>query len=142
MYSKKRYKYFLGSLRASAVELCISMILLAVACAFLVVFPGLSENQITSLLIGVVSGIIATLVLSIAGKYAESKRAYETIHALLNNVILEAKDCAKHKGCCPDEVLSFGYNYTDMCRQSIDLTYKKDYEVVSVAMNKLVSCKV
>lgn len=140
MYSKKRCKYFFGSLRASAVELCISMILLVVACAFLVVFPGLSENQITSLLIGVLSGIIATLVLSIAGKYTESKRAYETIHALLSNVILEAKDCAKHKGCCPNEVVSFGYKYTDMCRQSIDLTYKRDYEKVSSAMKKLVSC--
>lgn len=140
MCLKKRGKYFVGSLRYSAVELCVSIILLGVACVFLVMFPCLSNNQITSLLIGVVSGVIATLVLSIAGKYAESNRAYETIHALLNNVILKAKDCAKHKDCYPNEILSFGYDYTDICRQSIDLTYKVDFEEVSGVMKKLLSC--
>lgn len=96
---------------------------------------GLLRGQASTILLGVVSSVIATLLISISGKYSVSCRAHVNIvyyAAEMIRWVQRYKDyfCTNHKEWTKHGFYLNQY-YMDMCNEARQLTYDGDFSKFS-----------
>lgn len=139
-YRQKAFHYIFA-IKCSTISIIASLLLLLVVVVISAFLPQKIENgQVTALLVGIIASIIATLILKISDKYAESCRAYNSILRQIDEVCdytnsnverTEDGDLRKHR-------FPIWRIVTQIKTEAEKLTYEKDYNVLYIALKKLV----
>lgn len=136
---KKRCLHFLFAIVHSIAGLTIGCCLLAVVAFTLHLLPpSFSDEQIIALLVGITTGVLASPVLQVYERYSTSCQVYSNI---LNDIKL-LRDCIDKYSIYSK---AFTYRliikslYNTICRESIKLTYKRDYRIIASVLFPLVN---
>lgn len=136
----RKCKHFLGAIKASlfGIIFC-SLILLVIYIAYktLICF---SENQFASVIIGVLSSLIATVFFNVTAKYTDSIKAFKDIENIIENSCDYIKERVKKQAVCDSDKAQLWSDYMRVCALSDRLTYLGDYDRIVPAFSKLVTC--
>lgn len=136
---RKQLLYIGSALRSALVELVIGIILLVAICIFLRMAPlGCGDNQVVSFLVGVAASIIATLFLKVSDKYTEDRLAASKILKQVTSFVSYVDEKSTDGFDYQRGKTELQRRYIDICELSTHLSYKKDFNALSIALGKIV----
>lgn len=138
MNLKQKLFYFIGTIKRSV--FLISAIIVASGVGYWVLCKSCNDNssrntQITAFFVGIIASIIATLVLKIFDNYLLSKQAHHNIIEKTNIFIIRTKKYCNEIN--ENNKLNIFEIYYEICTDSIQLSYKKDFAKLSSVMNDI-----
>lgn len=132
---QKKFMHLLWAIINSVGILSVSIALLFLS---VLLVGKIEDGQVVSFFLGVLASIIATLILRISEKYANSLAASSVISNKIELMLLYIEehivtDKYDSKNC----FYQLWRYYMEICEVSVGLTYKKDFKNVSCAISGL-----
>lgn len=130
----------MSAIRSVVLQLAIGMALLASVSAFLWLVPPNScgDDRVVSFLIGIVASIIATLFLKASDKYSEDcatmSKILKQVNSFVDYIDEKSEDGFDYKKCRAE----LQQRYIDICEMSGPLSYREDYNALSIALARIV----
>lgn len=139
MNCAKRICHLLYSIKNSVVSIVFgTLLIVSVAIAYFFI-DFLSESQFYSFISGIVASVVATLVLRIADCYQNSVRAHTKLLSIANRFDLYFDLVIENYSLeCESKRFQLWLYYNELCGESLNLVYKKDYYVLSKVLYDMV----
>lgn len=140
MKIRKYFLFFVGALFHSWLEIIVAVVILGFAFCWLHISSSNSQvNQGSSLFIGVVSSLVATLFLNISSKFNASCRAHGNIIDTATKMYrwVEINKKYFYRSILPRKDFRFQLYqfYFEICKEAQHLSYQKDFFQFSNAVN-------
>lgn len=138
MKLNKKALHLIASFKSAWFSITIGFVLSIFLVLYLFGHDG--NSQILAFFVGVIASIVATIVLRVSDKYTSSCLAYSKISFYVEELILFVEKNIKDNSYNVDECkFNLWRYYMLICEESMRLTYDKDFNLISIAVNDIIS---